>query len=157
MTSRRFRVLCSWTAGLLILAPCIPRSLASQEESAGLSMSLVSLRQIAVDFDTGRNLIYCYYGLPSTSGPLIRVDSMQVVSSPSECDGVGIGFISRIADRPMIEEMLRGVLLSHPAFRIVSAFYATEDIDVAGKSYHAARALSVLRSRPLRAAAMFGS
>jgi hypothetical protein len=147
--------ICTWTVALLGLAACLPRSLAAQE-AATLSMPLLSLRQIALDFDTGRNAIYCYYGAALASGPAIHVDSIHVISSPSECEGVGVGFISRIADKPMIEAMLRGILASHPTFRIISAFYGTEPMSVDGQSVRAARALSVLRSVRLRTAT-FGS
>ena len=143
------RAICTWTVGLLCLAACRPCSLAAQE-SAGLTMPLVSLHQIATDFDTGLNTIYCYYGAPIPTGPQIHVDSLRVVASASDCEGVGIGFISRIADKPMIAAMLRGLLVTHPGFRIVSAFYATEQMDVGGKSVRTARALSVLRSLRVR-------
>jgi hypothetical protein len=152
MTNRRIRAICTWTVGLLTLASCLPSLLAAQE-AAGLRMPLVSLRQIALDFDAGRNTIYCYYGAALASGPEIRVDSLQVISTPSECKGVGVGFISRIADKPMIAAMLRGLLVSHPAFRIISAFYGTEQIDVDGQPVRAARALSVLRGTHVRDAA----
>lgn len=155
MTSRRMWAIRTWTVVVMGFAACLPCSLVAQDP-AGLSMPLVSLRQIAVDFDAGRNTIYCYYGVLMAGGPGIHVDSLQEISSPSECQGVGVGFISRIADKPMMEEMLRGVLLSHPAFRIISAFYGTEQIDVGGKRVRAARALSVLRS-PRTRVATFGS
>lgn len=156
MTSSRIRAICTWTVALLGFAVCLPRSLAAQEESAGLTMPLMSLQQIALDFDTGRNTIYCYYGAPDLRGPAIHVDSLRLISSPSECEGVGLGFISRFADKPMIAAMLRGLLDNHPAFRIISAFYGTEQVQIDGKSVRTARALSVLRSPPVRAAA-FGS
>lgn len=155
MIIRRIIAICTWTLGLAAFAACMPRSLAAQQ-AAGLSMPLVSLRQIALDFDAGRNTIYCYYGFALASGPTIHVDSLQEISSPSECKGVGVGFISRIADKPMIAEMLRGLLVSHPAFRIISAFYGTEEVDVAGQTVRVSRALSVLRG-PHVTEATFGS
>jgi hypothetical protein len=148
--SRRMHAICTWTLGLLVVAMGLPRSLAAQESSAALRMPLVSLQQIAADFDTGRNTIYCYYGVALANGPEVRVDSVQVISTPSECKGIGVGFISRIADKPMIAGMLRGLLVTNPGFRIISAFYGTEQMDVDGQPVRAARALSVLRSPHVR-------
>src|SRR5690349_5043840 len=99
MTNRR---LCAiWLAvGLLSVGVCLPCSLAAQG-APSVTMPIVSLRAIATDFDAGRNTIYCYYGVGMTGALQIHVDSLHPVSSPSECDGVGFGFISRIADKPM--------------------------------------------------------
>ena len=144
MAARRIRALCFF----LCSAACLPCSLGAQGSPA-LTMPVVSLRAVALDFDAGRNMIYCYYGLATTSEVQIRVDSLHVVSSPSECSGVGFGFISRIADKPMIEAMLRGLISAHPAFRIITAFYGTEAVEFNGESIRAARALSVLRPVPL--------
>lgn len=155
MTVSRIRAISTCAIGVLTIVVCRPRSLAAQE-APGLTMPVSSLRQIAVDFDTGRNTIYCYHGMATASGSTIHVDSVRVISSPSECEGVGVGFISRITDRPMMAAMLRGILDTHPGFRIISAFYGTEQIDVDGQSIRAARALSVLR-KPRLAAATFGS
>ena len=153
MMSRRIRVIC-YSVALLSSAAGMPSAIAAQ--GANLTMSALSLRAIAVDFDAGRNMIYCYYGLAIPNGLEIRVDSLQVVTSPSDCRGVGFGFISRLADKPMLEAMLRGLIAAHPDFRIISAFYATEPVEIGGQSIRAARALSVLR--PARATpALFGS
>jgi len=154
MMSRRTRAICC-AVGLLGLAACLPSTLDAQR-APGLSMPVLSLRAIALDFDAGRNMIYCYYALARTSGPEIHVDSLEVVSSPSECRGVGFGFISRLTDKPMLEAMLRGLITAHPGFRIVSAFYGTESMEINGESFRAARALSVLRPPPITAAT-FGS
>ena len=153
MMSRRMRAIC-YSVGLLSSAVGLPATLTAQR-APGLVMPLLSLRTIAVDFDAGRNTIYCYYGLRPISEPEVHVDSLQVVSSPSECRGVGFGFISRVTDKPMLEAMLQGLLSAHPGFRIISAFYGTEPIEVDGVSIRAARALSVLR--PAAVPAMLGS
>ena len=154
MMSRRIRVIC-YSVALFSSAAGMPGA-APAQSAPGLTMSALSMRAIALDFDAGRNMIYCYYGLAVPNELAIRVDSLQVVTSPSDCRGVGFGFISRLTDKPMLEAMLRGLIAAHPDFRIISAFYGTEPVEVGGQSIRAARALSVLR--PGRAAAaMFGS
>lgn len=145
----RLLVFCSGALGLLSLAASLPGSLLAQEQPARLTVPLVSLRQIALDFDTGRNTIYCYYGSMMGREPVVHVDSLRVVSSPSECAGVGFGFISRFTDRQMIMAMLSGLIAAHPGFSIVTAFYGAEVIEVDGQSIRAARALSIVRAAPL--------
>jgi hypothetical protein len=154
MMPRRLRAI-GYSVGLLSSVACLPGALAAQA-TPGLTMPLVSLHAIAVDFDAGRNMIYCYYGLALTSELEIHVDSLQVVPSPSACRGVGFGFISRMDDKPMLAAMLRGLIAAHPGFRIISAFYGTESLQVNGESIRAARALSVLRP-PQLTPARFGS
>ena len=154
MMSRRMRAIC-YAVCLLGSAVGLPATVTAQR-APGLVMPLLSLRAIALDFDAGRNTIYCYYGSRPAIGSEIHVDSLQTVSSPSECRGVGFGFISRVTDRPMLEAMLQGLISAHPGFRIISAFYGTEPIEVDGVSIRAARALSVLRPAAL-APALFGS
>ena len=119
-------------------------------------MPLAALRAIAADFDSGQNTIYCYYGSVLTAIPEVHVDSLRVVSGAEQCEGVGIGFISRIADRSMMAAMLNGLIANHPSFRIVTAFYGAEMIEVHGVAVRAARAFSVLRGAPVKEA-VFGS
>jgi hypothetical protein len=155
MMCPRIRTVCSCAVVLLGIAAALPRSLEAQR-SPQVTMPLVALREIALDFDSGKNTIYCYYGSVVSEEPRVRVDSLRVASSPSQCDGFGFGFISRIGDRSMMMAMLGGIIASHPSFRVVTAFYGAELIDVHGQSVRAARALSLLRAAPLRQA-MFGS
>ena len=74
------------------------------------------------------------------------MDSVAVVATAAQCDGVGLGFISRLGDSTLVLEMLRGVITSHPEFRVVSAFYKTEIIEVDSQRVRTAHALSVIRS-----------
>ena len=151
----RIRTLCSSTVALVSLALCLPRSGAAQQP-AQLTMPLSALRAIAADFDAGQNTIYCYYGSQVAAAPEVHVDSLRVVAGAEECEGLGIGFISRIADRSMMAAMLNGLIASHPSFRIVTAFYGAEMIEVRGVAVRAARAFSVLRGAPLKEA-VYGS
>jgi hypothetical protein len=112
-------------------------------------LPVASLREIAEDFDAGRNVIYCYQGSAAGSQPQVHVDSITSVASAADCAGVGIGLISRISDVPTMVAMLRGLVEAHPEFRVVSAFYKTEVIEVDGELVRAARALSVLRAPSL--------
>lgn len=155
MTYSRVRVLCSCAVSLLSLAACLPRPVGAQA-TPKFTMAAVSLRAIATDFEMGRNVIYCYYGMVVSAEPQIHVDSVQVVSSPTECKGVGFGFISRVTDPVMLAAMLRGLIADNPAFRVVSAFYGTELIDLDGQPIRAARALSVMRPTEITRA-VFGS
>lgn len=114
--------------------------------SAALVLPVSSLLEIAADFEAGRNVIYCFYGTAVESRLLIRVDSVTTIASAAQCGGIGMGVITRIDDRPTMMAMLRGLIESHPEFRVVSAFYKTELIDVDGEIVRAAHALSVLRA-----------
>lgn len=155
MMCPRIRSFWGCAVGLLSLAMWQPRSVSAQQ-TAQFTMPLTALRAIAQDFDAGQNTIYCYYGSVLTAVPQVHVDSLRVVSGPAECEGVGIGFISRIADRSMMTAMLNGLIADHPSFHIVTAFYGAEMIQVNGVAVRAARALSVLRGAPLKQA-IFGS
>ena len=109
-------------------------------------LPLASLESIASDFESGRNQIYCYHGgVIDPVNVLIQVDSVSVVTTPEACDGIGIGYISRIDDRAFLLPALRGLMESNVRFRVASAFYAINTVEVNGRSVRAARALSVLR------------
>ena len=51
----------------------------------------------------------------------------------------------RSTDRLLLSQMMRGVIDGNPRFSVVSAYYATEDIDRWGDTVHVARPLSMLR------------
>jgi len=141
----RAAVICA--IGLLTGELPSPRILATRPEpSTALVIPVTTLRSIAVDFDAGRNVIYCFFGTAAEGRLEVRVDSVAVVSGAVACGGIGIGFISRIQDPSTMTEMLRGIIESHPDFRVVSAFYKTEIIEVDGQSVRAAHALSVMRA-----------
>lgn len=109
-------------------------------------LPVASLESIATDFESGRNQIYCYHGGEiDASTALIQVDSVTVVTTPEACAGIGIGYISRIDDRAFLLHALRGLINSNARFRVASAFYAINTVEVNGRSVRAARALSVLR------------
>ena len=111
-----------------------------------VELPLASLESIAIDFESGRNRIYCYQrGSIDSATAVIHVDSITVVTTPDVCVGLGIGYISRIDDRPFLVQALRGLIDGNDRFRVVSAFYGIGTIEVNGQSIRAARALSVLR------------
>jgi hypothetical protein len=114
-----------------------------------LELPLLSLRDIASDFDAGRNLSYCYHGQWVDSLERVHVDSESIVATVSACDGVGIGFISRLTDPTIVMETLRAVIESFQGFRVVSAFYKTDVIEIDGQTVRAARAVSVMRPSPV--------
>jgi hypothetical protein len=123
----------------------IPRTSQSQETVA-LEMPVAVLRDIALDFDEGRNPLYCYFARRGPSTPLVvQVDSVTAVATPAQCRGNGLGFVSRIADPAFLEQVLRGLLEGTPDLLVVSAFYRTEDLTHDGVRVHGARALSVIR------------
>jgi hypothetical protein len=117
--------------------------------SPTLVLPVNSLREVAVDFDAGRNEIYCYYGRVGDYRPQVYIDSLRTVSTAADCSGVGVAVISRIADPPTMMAMLRGLIDAHPEFRVVSAFYKTELLEIDGEDVRVAHALSVLRGQPL--------
>src|SRR5436305_12064204 len=55
-----------------------------------------SLREIAVDFEAGRNALYCYYGRVGEDRPQVFIDSVRTVTTAADCGGVGVALISRI-------------------------------------------------------------
>jgi len=130
---------------LAVATAAAPR-VASAQENAALVIPTAYLHDIALDFDQGINPFYCYFGTRSSSGPaIIRVDSVTRVTSPAECAGNGLGFVSRVSDPIFLGQALKGVITGMPRFLVVSAFYRTEDIERDGKKIHVAHALSVIR------------
>lgn len=131
----------------LFIAPLI--TLFSHRVSAqapSVVLPIADVHAIAVDFDQGLSPLYCYFGVRiERPAIVIRVDSVTVVASPSDCAGIGVAFFMRIADRAVLAQALRGVIESNPGFAVVSAFYSTEDVDDGGTSIRAARAFSVVR------------
>jgi hypothetical protein len=77
---------------------------------------------------------------------------VSIVATVSASDGVGIGFISRLTDPTIVMETLRAVIESFQGFRVVSAFYKTDVIEIDGQTVRAARAVSVMRPSPVTAA-----
>jgi hypothetical protein len=118
----------------------------AQSPEPGLRMPVGILHDIALDFNEGINPIYCYFGVrrerPSV---IVDVDSITKVSGPSECAGIGIGFITRIPDKAFLALSLRGLIEGNPRFAVVSAFYRTEEIEYEGACVVAARSFSVMR------------
>jgi hypothetical protein len=104
------------------------------------------LHAIALDMDQRRDPLYCYFGTRViTSGVRVRVDSVTKVAAADECNGVGLGFVMRTTDRALLVQMAKGVIESNPRFDVVSAFYATEDVDRFGDIVRVARTISILR------------
>ncbi len=131
---------------LLALAVAAAPRAADAQEPAELVMPTAYLHDIALDFDQGINPFYCYFGTRSASGPAsIRVDSVTRVSSPAECAGNGLGFVSRVTDLAFLGQAIKGVIDGMPRFLVVSAFYRTEDVEHDGEKIHVAHALSVIR------------
>jgi hypothetical protein len=115
-------------------------------QAPSLVLPIADVHAIAVDFDRGLSPLYCYFGVRVEQPTVVvRVDSVIVVTSPSDCVGIGFAFVMRVTDRALLAQALRGVIESNPQFAVVSAFYRTEDIDDRGSSVRAARALSVVR------------
>lgn len=121
-----------------------PRATKAQEPT--LVIPAAFLHDIALDFDEGINPFYCYFGTRSASDPAtIRIDSVTRVSTPAECAGNGLGFVSRVSDPTFLGQVLKGVISGMPRFLVVSAFYRTEDVERGGKKIHVAHAMSVIR------------
>jgi hypothetical protein len=113
---------------------------------AGVEIPVGFLHDIAQDVDQRHDVLYCYFGSRVvTPAVRVHVDSIATVSTIDECNGVGLGFIMRTADRLLLQQMLRGVVEANPRFGVVSGFYATEDIDRWGDKVHVARSISILR------------
>jgi hypothetical protein len=108
-----------------------------------------SLREIAVDFEAGRNVLYCYYGRVGENRPQVFIDSVLTVTTAADCGGVGVALISRIGDHTTMVAMLRGLIDAHPEFQVVSAFYKTEMLEIDGEEVRVAHALSILRGQAL--------
>jgi len=111
-----------------------------------VEMPMETLTEIAANFDGGRNDIYCLYGQrQGVAHERILVDSVKTITTIDDCGGIGVGFVTRIADPVLLTYMLRGLMTSLTKFSVVSAFYQTEDVERGGKQLHVARALSVIR------------
>ena len=112
----------------------------------GVEIPVGILHAIALDVDQRRDVLYCYFGDRTlTPSVRVRVDSVTTVPSADQCNGVGFAFIMRSTDRLLLSQMMRGVIDGNPRFSVVSAYYATEDIDRWGDTVHVARPLSMLR------------
>lgn len=117
-----------------------------------MEMESPSLKRVAADFDEGRNVMYCLFGRIKPAAHLrVHVDSVAMVDSPNACAGMGFAFVSRIPDRAFLAQVLRGLIDSSPRFSVVSAFYATEEIELRGDRFRAARAFSVVRGTAVTA------
>jgi hypothetical protein len=112
--------------------------------AASVSLPDSSIRAIADDFDAGRNPIYCFHGEAGAAGA-VRIARVTTVPTPAQCDGIGIGFISRIDDPAFLGGTIKGLMDSNARFRIISAFYRTEIVNDGGRPMRAPRALSVIR------------
>lgn len=138
------RLLLSFAALQLSAALCAAQS--STPPANGVEAPVAVLHAIALDMDQRRDPLYCYFGtrvvLPSVR---VRVDSVTKVAAAEECSGVGLGLVIRTTDRGLLVQMLRGVIESNPRFDVVSAFYATEDVDRFGDIVRVARTVSILR------------
>lgn len=132
------------TRFIALLVTPLGRHVAARSPSVVLPIA--DVHAIAIDFDRGLSPIYCYFGVRiEHPDRVIRVDSVTVVASSSNCAGIGVDFFIRVADRALLAQALLGVIESNPRFAVVSAFYSTEDIDNQGSFIRAARAFSVVR------------
>jgi hypothetical protein len=112
----------------------------------GLQVPVGILHAIALDIDQRRDALYCYFGERILTPTLrVRVDSVTTVAAMEQCTGVGFAFTVRTVDRALLADMVHGVIDNNPRFKVVSAFYATEDIDRWGDTVRVARPLSMLR------------
>ena len=113
---------------------------------AGIEIPVGVLHSIALDVDQRHDVLYCYFGNRVVTPVVrVRVDSVTTVPSVDQCNGLGLGFIMHSTDRLLLSQMLRGVIDANPRFGLVSAFYATEDVDRWGDTVHVARPLSMVR------------
>ena len=138
------RLLLSFTALQLSAALCAAQSSGTIPNAVEAPVDV--LHAIALDMDQRRDPLYCYFGTRVlTPAVRVRIDSVTKVVAADECSGVGLGFVLRTSDRALLVQMMRGVIESNPRFDVVSAFYATEDVDRFGDTVRVARTLSVLR------------
>lgn len=117
----------------------------TQAQQPAVLVPALTLQNIALDFDEGRNLMYCYFGRADRTVLRIEVDSVTTVTTPSACAGMGLAFVTRIADAEFLMQALRGLIDGCPQFAVVSAFYRTEEVELDGGRLRAPRALSVIR------------
>lgn len=112
----------------------------------GVEAPVLVLHSIALDMDQQRDPLYCYFGTRViTPAVRVRVDSVARVAAADECNGVGLGFVMRTTDRTLLVQMLKGVIQNNPRFDVVSAFFATVDINRNGDIVRVARTVSILR------------
>jgi hypothetical protein len=138
------RLLLSFAAVPLSAALCAAQSPTTQANAVEAPVGV--LHAIALDMEQRRDPLYCYFGTRVlTPAVRVRVDSATTVVAADECNGVGLGFVMRTTDRTLLVQMMRGVIESNPRFDVVSAFYATEDVDRFGDMVRVARTLSIVR------------
>lgn len=138
----------------VIAVTALPRT-ARAQDGAALVMPTDVLRQIALDFDQGRNPLYCYFGARSAAVPeQVRVDSVTTVATPTDCAGNGLGFVSHVQDKFFLVNTIKGLIDAMPRFLVVSAFYRTEDVEHDGRTVHTAHAISIIRAAGVRATAL---
>jgi len=150
VTGLSLRLIAGCAFGLLSLqgiGPSVGRS--GTPAPPTLVVPVNSLREIAADFEAGRNVLYCYYGRVREDRPQVYVDSLRAVTTAADCGGVGVALISRIGDNLTMMAMLRGLIDAHPEFQVVSAFYKTEMLEVDGEEVRVAHALSILRGQSI--------
>lgn len=138
------RLLLSFATLQLSAALCAAQ--APTAPTNGVEAPVGILHAIALDMDQRRDALYCYFGTRViTPAVRVRVDSVTKVAAADECNGVGLGFVMRTTDRALLVQMAKGVIDSNPRFDVVSAFYATEDVDRFGDIVRVARTISILR------------
>lgn len=129
-----------------LLAVALLAGRAAHAQAVDFEIESPELKSVAADFEAGRNPMYCLFGHVNHAARLhVRVDSIAVVSTPAECAGLGLAFVTRIPDRSFLMQVLRGLIDSSPRFVVVTAFYATEMIELEGERFRAPRAFSVVR------------
>jgi len=143
-TGTTVRLLLSFAALQLSAALCAAQSPGTTPNAVEAPVGV--LHAIALDMDQRRDPLYCYFGARVlTPAVRVRIDSVTKIAAAGDCNGVGLGFVLRTSDRELLVQMMRGVIESNPRFDVVSAFYATEDVDRFGDTVRVARTLSVLR------------
>jgi hypothetical protein len=115
-------------------------------QAPAVELSEKTLLAIQADYESGRTVIYCFGGRSNYAPqPVVHVDSAWVVPAVVQCPGVGVGFISRIADREFMISSLRGLIDGNSAFQVVSAFYSGAVADSTGQPRYQMRTLSIVR------------
>lgn len=141
-----------FTLHVATAALCAAQS--SETPANAIEVSVGTLHTIALDVDQHRDPLYCYFGNRAlTPAVRVHIDSVTTVAKMEACGGIGFAFVMRTADRDLLIQMLRGVIDSNPRFVVVSAFYATEDVDRFGDKVRVARTLSILRGVAVTSAA----
>jgi hypothetical protein len=142
---------------LHVAAAALCAAQSSETPANGVEVSVGTLHAIALDVDQRRDPLYCYFGYRVlTPAVRVHVDSVTTVPTMEACGGIGFGFVMRSTDRDLLIQMLRGVIDNNPRFAVVSAFYATEDVDRFGDKVRVARTLSIVRGVATTSAAASG-